>query len=105
MEPPRDTLAENLWELVHVVRLPIRKAAARLKLSVTAAYELLAREKLRRESLVLKLPVKVPLITRKLANKTRRGEDVAERWSADGLVAEELHGAEDDARKKPPGFQ
>ncbi|WP_159013198.1 hypothetical protein [Acidisoma sp. S159] len=57
MKPSSDAVASELWELVHVDKVPIRRAAARLKLSVAAAYEMLAREKLRREERVLQQPV------------------------------------------------
>jgi hypothetical protein len=53
-----DNVATELWELVHGIRLPIKKAAARLGLPVAEAYELLAREKLRREERNLKWPVR-----------------------------------------------
>jgi hypothetical protein len=49
METSPETLAYEIWNLVHVERVPMRRAAARLELPVAEAYELLAREKLRRE--------------------------------------------------------
>ncbi len=51
--------ASELWELVHVDKVPMRRAAARLELSVAAAYELLAQGKRTREEQNLKWPVKI----------------------------------------------
>ena len=62
MEPSLDARARELWELIHAARLPIRAAAARLGISVTEAYELLAREKLRRDERLLKQPPKFTAI-------------------------------------------
>jgi hypothetical protein len=59
METSPETLAYEIWNLVHVERVPMRRAAARLELPVAEAYELLAREKLRREEMNLKWSVKI----------------------------------------------
>ena len=59
METSPETLASELWNLVHVAKIPMRRAAAHLELSVAEAYELLAREKMRREELNLKWPVQI----------------------------------------------
>jgi hypothetical protein len=59
MESSPETLALELWNLVHVARLPMRRAAARLELSITVAYELLAQEKRRRKVQNLKWPVQI----------------------------------------------
>jgi hypothetical protein len=60
MESSTGTVAPELWDLVHILKVPIRKAAARYGLPVSAAYEVLAQEKRRREGRDLKLPTQSP---------------------------------------------
>jgi hypothetical protein len=54
MEPSTDTLAPGLWHLVHDLKVPIRNAAARLRVPVSAAFELLAQERMRRDEAALR---------------------------------------------------
>jgi hypothetical protein len=42
--------AKEVWRLVHSDRLPMRKVAARLKVSLTECYELLSAEVARRKT-------------------------------------------------------
>jgi hypothetical protein len=64
MESWTDTVAPEIWDLVHTLKLPMRKVAARYDLPLSEVREMLAQEKLRRELEALKRPLQMPCAPR-----------------------------------------
>jgi hypothetical protein len=72
MKPIMNVAGRDVWRLVHTDGVSVKKAASRLRIPMSRAFELLAEERSRREALTLREVVSEAMTPTRYGSTLRR---------------------------------